>query len=215
MNVFVSTWIKLPHVTHNKLLKIFQTNQVEEAFCKTLKRNQKVRRRNFNHYYDKDSNIEEVKTRSGQTKLLASDCRASGKDNQKVPCWHCREKEGFVENGMPLHIEETRGDENIPLNDIRRRGYFCDESCMYAFAEERSLPGLPNAMLYKKACLNASLLHKLNYPDKGCIRPAQRWELLKFNGGTLDYDVWKDETLSFQELPGFILTRVSVPYLQM
>lgn len=213
MNVFVSTWVKFPGVSHNQIVKILSEN-LDEGFCSKLKRNQNTKRRPFNDYYDKDSNIGEIKTKTGQTKLLVSDCCTSDKTKQKIMCWYCREKPGAMGNGIPIHIEEIKEDFEIEAGDIQRYGYFCDESCMYAFVEERCIPGSSQYQLYKRALFNAELLHKLTYPDRGCIRAANPWQLLKSNGGTLDYDMWKDETLSFQPLPGFILTRISTQYLQ-
>lgn len=213
MNIFVSSLIKLPEIRHTEIAKILTEKRADEIFALPLVRAKKTRRRAFQDYHDKDSHIEEIKSKNGQTKLLVSDCRSTGKEKQKILCWHCRVMPGLEENGMPIHIEEGREDGSL-VNECKR-GYFCDESCMYAFAQERAIPGSKNYHMYKQACVNAELLHKLKYPEKGCIIPAQPWELLKANGGTLDYDMWKHESLGFQALPGFIHTRISIPYMQI
>jgi hypothetical protein len=213
MNIFVSTLIKLPQIVHNDITKIFAADRVNESFCTDLKKDPKNKRRPFNNCYDGDSSVEEVRTKGGQLKILASDCRVATNANQKVNCWYCRARPGFEKNGLPVHIEELKNEEDDQCN-VGKWGYFCDDYCMYAFAKERCIPGAPYYQLYKNGMKNAEFLYKCKYPDKGCIEAAQSWELLKCNGGSLDYDMWKNECLEFQKLPGFNFTQVSNSYLQ-
>jgi hypothetical protein len=199
-------------VTHNEIVKIFAEGKQNEPFSLPLKRNQNAKRRKFDNYYEKGSGIREVKTKLGNVKLLVSDS-VQPSTQGKINCWHCREKRGKEEEGMPIRMEQLKTEEEDVI-EVHLRGYFCDESCMYTFAKERLIPGSPEYDFYRQVLDNAEILHRLRYPDKGAIRPAKSWELLKTNGGSLDYDMWKDSSLSFRPLPGFSFSRVSLSHLQ-
>lgn len=212
MNVFISTCIKLPGITHNEIVKIFSEGRQNESFCLDLKKNEKAKRRKFDNYYEKGSGVREIKTKLGNVRLLVTDCIVSS-ENAKINCWHCREKKGKEEEGMPTRLEQLKTEEE-ELIDVHLRGYFCNESCMYTFAKDRTIPGSPEYEFYRRVLENAEILHRLRHPEKGAIRPAKPWELLKSNGGPLDYDSWKDDWLDFRALPGFAYTRISLSYLQ-
>jgi hypothetical protein len=209
MNIFVTTWIKLPGVKHNDMLKLFREGNLDKSFCTTVKRGNK--KRSYTSRCSESNGIEEVKSRIGTAKFLVSDCFQASSETTKIPCWWCREKEGLKENGIPVEVGENS---TSRAKQIEKYGFFCDDRCMYAFALERAVVGSQDYRLYKKACENIEMLHTLKSSTSGCLVPAEPWSLLKFNGGTMDYDMWKDESISFQQLPGYNIVTVSFRYLQ-
>jgi hypothetical protein len=208
MNVFVSTWIKLPWIKHSEIAKIFKEGKFDESFCTTIVRSSS---KNYGNHCNSGAGVSQIKTKGSYAKFLVSDCFVKSGKDRKVPCWHCRERQGYQKNGTPFTVEYYP---EFDSKKIEKYGYFCDNSCMYTFSRDRAYPGSPYYELYKDACDNAEALHALQYPGKGCLVPANPWELLIFNGGTLPYNMWKDPDLTFHPLPGYSNDKVTISYVQ-
>lgn len=209
MNIFVTTYFKLRYVRHTELVRLLKEDNLDVYFS------EKITKGKLKQHYSERCNghdgIEEMKSKTGKPKFLVSDCFQESNNRVKIGCWWCREKQGFQANGIPLEIIRNR---ETGENLISTYGYFCDDRCMYAFAYERAVFGARDYWMYKKACENAEMLHALKNTEEGCLTAANDWALLKFNGGTLEYDMWKDKKMSFEVLPNYNTSTVSFAYLQ-
>lgn len=207
MNIFVTTQFCLPKITDAELRKALENS--DAVFEIKLIRG-KDKKRSID-YRGENPGFQEIKMKSGQVKLIALDCKVKSDKRSKITCWNHCGRPGHEENGMPVLMRE-RAEEDEPVIEIGRYGYFCGCSCMYAFVLDRSRGDHADSVKYKKIAHNAEILYKMCHPDKGSIVPAKPWELLRCNGGTLDYDVWEDEDLKLQRMPGFTYTQAHQSY---
>jgi len=206
MDIFVTTWIKLPRIKHNEIMKILRENLGEKMLSKVI-----VKGNLKQHYRVRvgaNEGMEEIRLKTGKTRFLASDCFATTKP---IPCWYCRERQGTKENGVPFRLGiDFQSNEK----QIDRHGFFCGDRCMYAYILEKTVFGSSDYEMYVEARNNTEMIHTLKYPDRGCLIAANDWRLLKSNGGTLDYDMWNDEKIHFERLPGYEVNAISMSYIQ-
>lgn len=207
MNIFISTQFCLPKITDSEIRKAMSDS--DKIFSLKLQRGKNKKR--VIDYRGQNPSFQEVKMKTGEVKLIALDCKVKSDRNHKIPCWNHCGRPGHEENGMPVTLREKIEDET-PVTEVGRYGYFCNCSCMYAFVLDKSRGEHAESVKYKKIALNAELLYRICHPDKGAIVPAKPWELLRCNGGTLDYDMWEDEDLKLQRIPGFTYTQAHQSY---
>lgn len=208
MNVFASTQFRLPHITDTEIKNAMKN--CDNVLSKKLKED-KTKKKRVVDYRGQNSSFQEIKTKTGEIKLIAFDCKVRSDSGHKIPCWHCRERQGNEDNGMPVSMKEEFCNDQI-ITKVALHGYFCCASCMYTFVLDRTKGDHNESTNYKRILLNAEILYRLSYPDSCSIIPAKPWELLRSNGGTLDYDMWQDNNLKLKKMTGFSYTQAYQSY---
>lgn len=209
--MFVSTKFILSGVTPTEVKKLMKSVDFEDILRQPLKKTQKAPGTAFAATLKGIDGVHSHKKKSGLVDTVISDCHTE--DN--VKCWHCREREGFRENGYSPLLDEVNcfGSSNNKTK-VSQIGFFCDMNCMAGYCKERCYFGHPEYEAMKQSLENGILIYSLTYPGKGELIPAGDWKHLKSNGGCFDYDVWKRESHTFVSLPGFQTCKASCSYIQ-
>lgn len=207
MNIFVSTQFCLPRITESEIKKAM--GDPDEILGLKLQIN-KTKKKTLD-YRGQNPSFQEVRLKTGEVKFIALDCKVKTDRKHKIFCWGQCGRNGYEENGMPVSMRDKMEDETL-VTEVGRYGYFCNCRCMYRVVMERARGSHSEAVEYGKIALNAEILYRICHPDKGAIVPAKDWEMLRCNGGTVDYDVWEDEELKLERIPGFVYTQAHQSY---
>jgi len=176
---------------------------------------------------NKDDDIYFSTDRNGNKQVVAtSNCKnfkvfkEKGELLQNGRCEYCLQDYNTGTIGYPIKYEEKEYlDSNDKINILYAfwiEGSFCSFECCLKYIQ-----------IYKNNHTNSCefiynsgseellrLLFKLTYPDKDKLLPAQDKRLLKSNGGSLEYNEWKNNVNPFKKTNRLVLIPIKEEFIK-